>query len=256
MAYRLAILTPTGGNPSPHYVQSLWDMHEALRFDKLVSWDEDQSVMYRLQEGSVLPQNRESLIIEAIRNGATHALFVDDDMTFSVNALRIMANRRLPLVAANYPQRNFPMRWTAKDMDGGQIMSHQLGGVTEADYAGLGFCLIDLEILAGITPPWFEFQYKTPENAYLGEDVTFARKARAAGFPCMVDNEASRHLGHLGTACFSWQMFKRKEEDTGEPVEPVIDPRKPDPMTLLEGRATVPLKGSDGIEVAHLKAGQ
>ncbi len=246
MAYRLAILTPTCGKPHPSYVQSIWDLHEAMRFDTLVDFDKEQSVMYRIQEGSVLPQNRESLIIEAARNGATHALFIDDDVIFDFQALRIMANRRLPLVAANYPRRSWPPKWTAMHMDGSEVLvPEESTGLIEADYAGLGFTLIDLEIMADVALPWFEYQYKTPENAYIGEDVSWFRKARAAGYPCMIDLDASKRLVHVGAIGYTWKMFQgRGGGDSAVPnpapipttpnPDAKIDPRKADPMTLLK----------------------
>lgn len=63
------------------------------------------------------------------------------------------------------------------------------GGFEEVAALPTGLMIIDLRVLDGISPPWFEYEYKDPpfntEKAST-EDVYFTRNVSLAGFPIYV----------------------------------------------------------------------
>lgn len=204
--YYLAICMPTAGEVKVETASALWDLHEWMRFHSLTD-EEDRAFRFVTCRSTVIHMGRESLIENAIAHGATHILFVDSDMAFVPETVKIMASRNLPIVVANYPRKELPIRWTAVDMDALPIpVTRESTGLVEADYAGLGLALIDLKVFEQMPKPWFLPAFEG--GAFVGEDAEFFRNARVCGFSCMVDLDASKGVAHVGDVTYNWRMGK------------------------------------------------
>lgn len=145
----------------------------------------------------------------------THLLFLDTDVSVAPDTIDRLLEFDTPVVCVpvpclhrRYSQPGAPLASTV----GTNIMVFDdatlRGGIVEperpdagyravdpdgfpdhpfaCDSTGLGLCLIKREVIERIDPPWCRFtgQFK---GEYVGEDVYFFRKVRAAGFEILVD---------------------------------------------------------------------
>ena len=196
VSHRLAICVPTDGHPTPGFAFSLAQFFLALRQQPpiLRGWD----IALVMGDGSVIHDNREKLADRAIAMAATHILYLDDDMTFASEAVLSLLNRNAPFVACNYPRRKPPHVGVAsrEDLTGLIVTTPESTGMEPAHGAGFGMALITREVFAAIPKPWFLPVWDAADAMYHSEDVMFCRRARAAGFPLRIDQDASRLLGH------------------------------------------------------------
>lgn len=146
---------------------------------------------------SILPYARSRVIESALKNGATHILMLDSDMTYPGDLVhRLIAHGR-PFVACNATTRRAPIHWVAKDKAGHRMDSSNSKGLEAASVVGAAVCLIERRVFEAIPLPKFDFEYT--EKGWNGEDVYFSRRAIEAGFRPMIDHDASREIGHVGT---------------------------------------------------------
>ena len=79
-------------------------------------------------------------------------------------------------------------------------------GLQAVDHLGMGCVLLDARVFTKIEPPAFEFltERTRAEDGTLvdwltvGEDVTFCRKLRDAGFEVLLDHDLSKDVYHVG----------------------------------------------------------
>lgn len=62
--------------------------------------------------GCYVHMNRENIVLDAQKEGATHLLFVDSDMEFQPNALSTLLKRNKPIIGADYNFKFHPPRST------------------------------------------------------------------------------------------------------------------------------------------------
>jgi hypothetical protein len=158
------------------------------------------------QETSVIHANRESLVKQGLEWGATHIMFLDDDMVFPASALDHLLSRRQPFVAANYPKKQFPITFTAVRLDGKGpcITDKNSFGLEEVNYTGFGVSLIERSVFEQTPKPWFLPVYVPEHDMYTTEDNPFCQRIRAQGFKVFVDHDLSRQIGHIGHHCYRW----------------------------------------------------
>jgi hypothetical protein len=112
---RIAICTPTAGYVRIEWAESLSRLQLELHKDKRL--DVQDSKLFYIA-GSVIPYNRQWCVDEAIKWGASHVLFIDDDMSFTPNVVkRLLRSRDLPIVAANATKRVYPIKFICADQD-------------------------------------------------------------------------------------------------------------------------------------------
>ena len=150
---------------------------------------------------SMLPFARSRVVANAFREGATHVLCLDADMTYPPDvAHRLLAHGR-PFVACNAVTRRPPHRWVAKDKAGEIIDSSKRSGLDRASVVGLAVALIERRVFDSISHPWFNFEWSM--DGWRGEDVYFCDRAIASGFQPMIDNDLSHEIGHIGSRVYS-----------------------------------------------------
>jgi hypothetical protein len=68
------------------------------------------------------------------------------------------------------------------------------GDLITVDNTGCGCILYKTEVFENIEPPWFEFT-ETEDGRPMGEDITFCKKLKEAGYEIFVDT--SIVIGHI-----------------------------------------------------------
>lgn len=165
--------------------------------------------------GPNISDNRERLVRRFLADpDKTHILWIDDDMVFKPDALYYMARRRHPIVGCNYAMKGKRRGFTAmkKDMSGRIYTGKNSTGLEEALFMGFGFCLIERQVFEKMTPPRFPIQYIAETEEYTTEDTPFFVMAADLGYKVWVDQDASKHVTHLGDYGYTWEDIQEGEE--------------------------------------------
>lgn len=152
--------------------------------------------------GTIIPQQRATLVDAALKMHAEYLLFVDSDMRFPKDALvRLLAHEQ-PIVGVNYPRRRHPVLPTAERVTSGQreflFTDQESDGLVKVTQCGLGFMLIHMAVFQVLAEPWFQIGFTKDDGQYVGEDFFFCKRARDAGFSILIDQSLSREIRHTG----------------------------------------------------------
>lgn len=159
----------------------------------------DIQLLLFTSRGTIIPQQRTSLVKDAIAADATHILWLDSDMRFPPDVLSRLLAHNETIVAANYPTRRPPIVPTAASSVAGLIFTtHDSTGLEEVDRVGMGCMLVDMTVFKALDAPWFALGYLPKLNDFVGEDVFFCQKAARHGFPTLIDHDLSKQVSHLG----------------------------------------------------------
>ena len=154
----------------------------------------------RLLGNASLAFGRNALAAWAIKQEASHLLFIDTDLMFPADgAERLLAHGRA-LVGANYARKNEARDSACFGIDGERIRP-KADGLEEARTLGMGFALIRRDVLEAVRFPWFTL--KSDARGGPAEDFLFCQAARVAGFPAFVDHALSRDCAHIGLHAYT-----------------------------------------------------
>lgn len=201
------VCVPTSGACKTRFAVSLCGIMVYTMRRPIDGYDPDQQgVVLRMAEGSMISQNRERLVQDSLATGATHILFLDDDIIAPPDTIHRLAAHRAPIVGCNYPYRVKGGGFTAQDFDDRPIpLTTQSTGLLEVKAMGLGTCLIDAEVFNALPHPWFDIYWNPRRAAYSTEDVPFLTLARKAGFLTWIDQDLSKDLTHIGSYSYTWE---------------------------------------------------
>ncbi len=164
-----------------------------------------------MQQGCDIVGSRIALVKKAISMGATHILFVDDDMSFistKGNGVidQLLSNKK-EIVGVPYNWRRLPLRSTAVPLDTKVEKQEDLvidpatlpTELFECRTLGTGLLLIDLSIFEKLPEPWFDFIRRPSGDLEIGEDSYFCLLARKHGFsvwadPCVRANHVGEQI--------------------------------------------------------------
>jgi hypothetical protein len=205
------------------------EVHTAFAFDfaKMVGYDvkfrcnDDNGLKLYTMAGTLIFDQREGLVKEALSEGCDAVLFIDSDMRFPKNIISVMLSRDVPILGVNAVTRRKPVLSTAlnleleNDDESGEIKKHRWlkvdsrgkQGIEQVTAVGFGVTLIRREVFEKLKTPWFDAQWSP--RGIIGEDVYFCLKALDEGIPTYVDHDLSKYIGHIGTHEYRW-------EDVGE----------------------------------------
>lgn len=198
---RLFIAIPTHGAWAPDFGHSL-----AVTVADLAATRAVESMRITRCEATILPQGRNDLVCEALREEATHILWVDTDMRFRPLNVRPLIGANEDIVAADYVRKAPPFTQVSKVVSGSNG-----SGLMEAEHCGMGLMLTSIEVFKKIPQPWFMLQWREETADYVGEDVFFCRKARECGFSIYISRAASEGVGHVGKFVFEQEHAKALE---------------------------------------------
>ncbi len=200
---RLSICVPSTGMCRTQFAYSLAGLVAHFQSARV---DGERALTVKMLESSVIHQNRETLVKESIDWGATHIMFLDEDMVFDPRVLDTLYGRRHPIVLTNYPKRGWPITFVARNMKGDIITTTEDStGIDECSYSGFGASLIAREVFEKVELPWFLPLHIN--GNYTTEDAPFFERARQAGFTVWVDHDASKMVGHIGLHTFQWRQY-------------------------------------------------
>lgn len=148
-----------------------------------------------LRRSCDIVSNRTFLVNAAIKDGATHILFVDADMLFPYDVIPKLLAHKKEIVGVKYKKRELPVKWLYKPQ--GEESETELFKV---DHVGTGLLLIDLSVFSKLKGAWFNFGRDSQGQLVLGEDVWFCNTARDAGYDVWVD--PTIQVGHIGEYIF------------------------------------------------------
>jgi hypothetical protein len=165
---------------------------------------------------SILPWSRQSLAYTAVRQNATHTLWIDSDMMFPKDMIIHFCEQEEPIIGINAMNRRPPYRNLAQSSFNVPIETTESStGLQEVYRFGFGVAWIATEVYKKMEEPWFDFQYMEDKKIYRGEDYYFYDKARDLGYKLYVDHDVSKHVWHIGT--FGFNPLLKALEDKVEP---------------------------------------
>lgn len=155
--------------------------------------------------GTLIADQRQKLVMMAIKQKADYVLFLDSDMRFPPNLLEHLMLHDKDIVACNYATRRLPVK-TVAFSDFAELKCVYSGDKTdleEVDAVGMGAMLIKTEIFKKLPLPWFSISYLPSGNMYIGEDIYFCKLAQANGMKVYVDHDLSKQVKHIGVMEFT-----------------------------------------------------
>ena len=169
--------------------------------------------------GTLIFDQRNSLVKTALEIKADYLLFIDADMRFPKDTLKILMAHDKDIIGVNATTRGEPVKPTAKNFqineDGSvdwlPIYSNAMSGIGKADGIGCGVMLIKRKVLEKVESPHFFFE-SLGDTKLLGEDIYFCIKAKDAGFDTWVDHDLSKHIKHIGQYVYGWQNIELPKE--------------------------------------------
>lgn len=157
--------------------------------------------------GSLLVRERNDLIKDFLKTDCTHMLCVDSDIAWNPIDVKRMIEHDEPFVAALYPARGpdnvFLFRAVTEGEDNRIAVSPK--GLLKMEYIPAGFMLLKRDLLEKMIAHFPELYYcpkdenlkyeaghylfavELWEGEFWGEDYTFCRRARQAGFDIWID---------------------------------------------------------------------
>ena len=140
---------------------------------------------------------REMFLEAAIKQGATHVLWLDTDMSVPRETAVLLAMHDQPIVACNYRVRQDSGLFTASR--GGERVptTDTSTGLEAVEYCGMGAMLMRTDVVAGLGRPWFRHGLNDL-GGDVGEDVMFCRGLGRAGYTVYIDHDLSKQVGHIG----------------------------------------------------------
>ena len=217
---KCAVLVPYG-NRIEHEVE------ESLRV--LESWG---YAVWRAFGYSAIDQARTRMAYEALYyNNFEEVMWIDSDVGFDPSSVEKIRNYNLPICAGAYPFKGHPemtIQLFEEDKNT-DIEFGDEGYLLEVAAAATGFLYTKKEVYEAIrkqrklplcntsfgapTYPFFHpnIFIENGENYYLGEDFSFCRYARDAGYKVVLDTTIK--LKHIGLYPYQWEdlHYRRPE---------------------------------------------
>jgi hypothetical protein len=140
---------------------------------------------------------REWFLEAALKQGATHVLWLDTDMSVPRETAVLLAMHDRPIVGINYRVRQSSGLFTAFKGEQRVPTLAESTGLEAVEYCGLGALLMRAEVVKDVPRPWFRHGLNA-QGGDIGEDVGFCRALGAAGYEILIDHDLSKEVGHIG----------------------------------------------------------
>jgi hypothetical protein len=154
---------------------------------------------------TILINQRENLIGQAIAMKSEWVLWLDSDMMFpATTLLRLLAHKK-DIVACNYMKRSFPFKSVAftdtNDWESWVPLQSEDELIT-VEAIGMGCVLMKTSIFQKLAKPYFEYTYQPKTKDWGGEDFTLFKKLNKLGYQVKVDTNLSNEIYHIGTYAY------------------------------------------------------
>lgn len=217
--YKVIIAVPSGAQWASEFGVSLAIMMAYISQTKIAIDAATQHVLINNVKGSILPQMRQQMVDYAIKEKATHMLFVDSDMVFPRDTLHQLMAWNQMVVAANCCTKMMPSSPTArvdpeKKVGGIPVSSMGKTGLKRVWRVGTGVMLINMRAFERIERPFFSLKWGGDiVDQYVGEDWALCQKFEEANVPIFIDHGLSRDIGHMGTFNYNMNCLVSPEEE-------------------------------------------
>lgn len=142
---------------------------------------------------------RNEHLTQALAEGFTHFLSLDDDQTFPADVVERMLASAKPVLACNYRKKTDErVEYTCSDINGDMLNSTGRMGLEPITAMGMGMALIDLRAMAHVPAPYFAVIWNKDKGSYLIEDAVFSLLLREHNVALWCDHELSQDIGHVG----------------------------------------------------------
>ncbi len=153
--------------------------------------------------GTVLPDSRNKLVIDSLKNNSEYILWLDSDMVFPSDVFLKLSKHNKDIVAATYSTRVNPPQSVAfvDEFDLSKRLNHTTG--LHSVYAvGMGCMLVKTSVFKKIKQPWFNISWDNDTESFMGEDIYFCNLAYNSGYEIFVDCDLSKEVGHHGSKIY------------------------------------------------------
>jgi hypothetical protein len=158
---------------------------------------------------TILINQRESLIKQAIEVGSEWVLWLDSDMMFPPSVLMRLLAHNEDLVGCNYMKRSYPFKTVAftdtSDWEN-WIPIQYSNELVEAEAVGMGCVLMKTSLFKELQKPYFEYTYQPKTEDWGGEDFTLFKKFNKLGHTLKIDMNLSNEIYHIGTFAYGRSM--------------------------------------------------
>lgn len=166
-------------------------------------------------EGYTTAEGRSYCVIQAIKRGCSHILFIDDDMIFPEDTLDTLLKHNKEIVGVNSQSRKLPLTTTVALLKDGQHWAHDHvppyyqmpEELFEVFSVGMGVALIDMKVFDVIEKPWFKFEVHESGKILVGEDAWLCKQAREKGIKIWCDPTID--IGHIGD--YNYALYEDHE---------------------------------------------
>jgi hypothetical protein len=198
----VSILVPTKDTVYSHFSYSLSNMI------KLTTQMGIETHLF-FDSSTILINQRERLINQAIEVGSEWVLWLDSDMMFPPTVLMRLLSHNQNLVGCNYMKRSYPFKTVAftdtSDWEN-WIPIQYSNDLVDAEAAGMGCVLMKTELFKQLEKPYFEYTYQQKTNDWGGEDFTLFKKFNKLGHILKIDMNLSNEIYHIGTFAYGRSM--------------------------------------------------
>jgi len=190
---RLAIGGPTRDTVPAAFAVDVAQLYAYTR--ERGPWGSDVTVGF--VASTYIHVGREWFLEAALKQGATHILWLDTDMSLPRETAVLLAMHDQPIVACNYLVRQASGLFTAY-RDGQRVPTTETStGLEAVEYVGMGTMLMRADVVSGLGRPWFRHGLNDL-GGDIGEDVMFCRGLTNAGYTIYIDHDLSKQIGHIG----------------------------------------------------------
>lgn len=203
----VSILVPVNDMVHSHFTYSLTNLM------KLTTQMGVETHLF-FDASTILINQREHLIEQALEVNTDYVLWLDSDMMFPPSTLLRLLNHDMDLVGCNYMKRAYPFKTTAftDTTDWENWIPIQYGDLQDAEAVGLGCCLMKTKIFKKLQKPYFEYTYQEKTQDWGGEDFTLFKKLKKEGFDLKIDMNLSNEIYHIGTFAYGRSMTTNSQK--------------------------------------------
>jgi glycosyltransferase involved in cell wall biosynthesis len=164
------------------------DFYDAIN---LLQVPEGIELLKTFSHGQSPAKGRNVIIEEALKNDCTHILFLDDDVYPQPDAISRLLIHDKDIVTGLYVSRSYPHRpyiFSKANPNGSCVWDFLYDGkqgLVEIVGAGMGICLIKMEVFRALEKPWIRLGELESDNWC--DDLGFFKRVREAGFKIYCD---------------------------------------------------------------------
>jgi hypothetical protein len=195
---KLSILVPTRDMVHSHFAYSL------SQLIKITTEAGIDTYLY-FDSSTILLNQREKLIEEAIKVESDYVLWLDSDMMFPSNVVLRLLSHNKDIVACNYMKRSIPMKTVAyTDLNNWDswVPLEPKEELVKVQGVGMGCMLMKTKVFQDLIKPYFEFRYKEDTQDWFGEDFILLDKLQKNNYEIYIDTILSMDIKHMGIYAF------------------------------------------------------